>query len=429
MEPSERHLVRGIGRWDLVGILINGVVGAGIFALPAKLFGLLGNYSLLDWVACTALVGLIALCFAEVSSRFDKTGGPYLYALRAFGPRAGFLVGWIGWISRLLAYASVCNLTVNYAAAFYPPLAYGAWRFLAGSVITVAMTVIVVGGVRLSALTNNGFTVIKLTVLFGLAAVGLFHIVPARLALGHPPAAANFQSAIMLTLFAFLGFEAATVNGGEMRDPRRDAPFALVAGLIAVSVLYVLIQAVCIGTLPDLATSSRPLADSAIQVLGPIGGGIATLGAIVTMLGTLMVLLIAGPRIPFAMAEHGQLPGILAAIHPRFRTPHIAILVNCGLAWILTANGSVIGALSVSTLTRLVTYAVTCAALIALRHRNGGFAAARFRVPGGIAVAIVAVAASLWLMAASTRMEVISFTAILAAGVGLGALYRACRRG
>lgn len=429
MEPSERHLVRGIGRWDLVGILINGVVGAGIFALPAKLFGLLGNYSLLDWVACTALVGLIALCFAEVSSRFDKTGGPYLYALRAFGPRAGFLVGWIGWISRLLAYASVCNLTVNYAAAFYPPLAYGAWRFLAGSVITVAMTVIVVGGVRLSALTNNGFTVIKLTVLFGLAAVGLFHIVPARLALGHPPAAANFQSAIMLTLFAFLGFEAATVNGGEMRDPRRDAPFALVAGLIAVSVLYVLIQAVCIGTLPDLATSSRPLADSAIQVLGPIGGGIATLGAIVTMLGTLMVLLIAGPRIPFAMAEHGQLPGILAAIHPRFRTPHIAILVNGGLAWILTANGSVIGALSVSTLTRLVTYAVTCAALIALRHRNGGFAAARFRVPGGIAVAIVAVAASLWLMAASTRMEVISFTAILAAGVGLGALYRACRRG
>jgi amino acid transporter len=393
------------------------------------LFGLLGNYSLLDWVACTALVGLIALCFAEVSSRFDKTGGPYLYALTAFGPRAGFLVGWIGWISRLLAYASVCNLTVNYAAAFYPPLAYGAWRFLAGSVITVAMTVIVVGGVRLSALTNNGFTVIKLTVLFGLAAVGLFHIVPARLALGHPPAAANFQSAIMLTLFAFLGFEAATVNGGEMRDPRRDAPFALVAGLIAVSVLYVLIQAVCIGTLPDLATSSRPLADSAIQVLGPIGGGIATLGAIVTMLGTLMVLLIAGPRIPFAMAEHGQLPGILAAIHPRFRTPHIAILVNGGLAWILTANGSVIGALSVSTLTRLVTYAVTCAALIALRHRNGGFAAARFRVPGGIAVAIVAVAASLWLMAASTRMEVISFTAILAAGVGLGALYRACRRG
>src|ERR1700735_4932211 len=115
MEP-ERHLVRGIGRWDLVGILINGVVGAGIFALPAKLFGLLGSYSLLDWVACTALVGLIALCFAEVSSRFDKTGGPYLYALMAFGPQTGFLIGWIGWISRLLAYASICNLAVNYAA-------------------------------------------------------------------------------------------------------------------------------------------------------------------------------------------------------------------------------------------------------------------------------------------------------------------------
>jgi len=429
MEPSERHLVRGIGRWDLVGILINGVVGAGIFAVPAKLFGLLGSYSLLDWVACTALVGLIALCFAEVSSRFDKTGGPYLYALTAFGPQAGFLVGWIGWISRLLAYASVCNLAVNYAAAFYPPLADGAWRLFADSIVTIALTAIVARGVRLSALTNNGFTVIKLTVLFGLAAVGLFHIAPARLALGHLPSAGNFQSAIMLTLFAFMGFEAATVNGGEMCDPRRDAPFALVTGLIAVSVLYVLIQAVCIGTLPDLAASSRPLADSAIQMLGPIGGGIATLGAIVTMLGTLMVLLIAGPRIPFAMAEHGQLPGIFAAVHPRFRTPHIAILVNGGLAWLLTASGSVIGTLSVSTLTRLVTYAVTCAALIALRRRSGGHAQARFHVPGGITVAVAALVASLWLTAASTRMEAISFAAILVAGAGLGGLYAVCRRG
>jgi amino acid transporter len=341
----------------------------------------------------------------------------------------GFLVGWIGWISRLLAYASVCNLAVNYAAAFYPPLSGGAPRLLASSVVTVTLTAIVVRGVRLSAITNNGFTIIKLSVLFGLAAIGLFHIDSARLALGHAPPVGNFQSAIMLTLFAFLGFEAATVNGGEMRDPRRDAPFALVAGLIAVSVLYVLIQAVCIGTLPDLATSSRPLADSAIRVLGPIGGGIATLGAIVTMLGTLMVLLIAGPRVPFAMAEQGQLPRIFAMIHPRFRTPHIAILINGGLAWVLTANGSVIGALSVSTLTRLVTYAVTCAALIALRRRSGGHAQARFRVPGGIAVAVAALVASLWLMAASTWTEAISFVAIVAAGAALGVLYTVCRRG
>src|ERR1700692_923421 len=120
MESSEPSLVRGIGRWDLVGIFVNGVVGAGIFALPARLFGLVSTYSLLGWIACAALVGLFALCVAEVSSRFDKTGGPYLYVLVAFGPQAGFLVGWIGWVSRLLAYASVCNLAVNYAAAFYP---------------------------------------------------------------------------------------------------------------------------------------------------------------------------------------------------------------------------------------------------------------------------------------------------------------------
>jgi basic amino acid/polyamine antiporter, APA family len=428
MESSEPSLVRGIGRWDLVGIFVNGVVGAGIFALPARLFGLVSTYSLLGWIACAALVGLFALCFAEVSSRFDKTGGPYLYVLVAFGPQAGFLVGWIGWVSRLLAYASVCNLAVNYAAAFYPPLSSGTPHLLAASAVTIALTTIVLSGVRISAYTNNGFTIVKLTVLVGLSAVGLFQIAPARFALAHVPAAGQFQSAIMLMLFAFLGFEAATVNGGEMRDPRRDAPFALGVGLIGVTLLYLALQAVCIGTVPDLVASSRPLADSAIQVLGPIGGGLATLGAVVTMLGTLMVLVIAGSRVPFAMAEHGQLPKLFRAVHPRFLTPHVAILIHGTLALILTANGSVIGALSISTLTRLATYAATCAALIALRRRDDTAMPARFRAPGGTVVAIAAVGASLWLMLASTWMEAISFSTILLVGAGVGTLYAARRR-
>jgi amino acid transporter len=428
MESSERTLLRGIGRWDLVGIFINGVVGAGIFALPAKLFGQVGTYSLFGWIVCAALVGLFALCFAEVSSRFDRTGGPYLFVLTAFGLKAGFLIGWIGWVSRLLAYSSVCNLAVNYGAAFYPPLAAGLPRLLAIGVITIALTIIVIIGVRISAYANNGFTIVKLTVLIGLAAVGLFHLDPSRFALGQVPSAGQFQSAILLMLFAFMGFEAATVNGGEMRDPRRDAPFALLTGLIAVTLLYIALQAVCIGTIPDLAASSRPLADSAIQVLGPIGGGVATLGAIVTMLGTLMVLMFAGSRVPFAMAERGQLPKLLSAVHPRFRTPHIAILTHGALCLVVTANSSVIGALSVSTLTRLATYAATCAALIALRRRDETATHARFRAPSGTVVATVAAGASLWLMLASTRAEAIGFTAILLAGAGIGGVYALSRR-
>ena len=439
MEPSERNLaegslVRGIGRWDLVGILVNGVVGAGIFALPARLFGLIGAYSLVGWAACAALVALFAVCFAEVSSRFDRTGGPYLYVLTAFGPKAGFLIGWIGWVSRLLAYASVCNLAVNYAAAFYVPLSSGLPHLLAATAITVALTGIVLRGVRLSALINNGFTIVKLTVLFGLAAAGIAHVALshdelARLALPAIPPIGQFQSAIMLMLFAFMGFEAATVNGGEMRNPRRDAPFALVTGVVAVTVLYVMIQTVCIGTLPDLVSSNRPLADSAIRILGLAGGAVATASAVITMLGTLMVLVIAGSRVPFAMAEHEQIPQIFQAIHPRFRTPHIAILVHGALALILTANGSVVGALSVSTLTRLVTYAATCAALIALRQRREPHLEARFRMPGGVVIAAAAIAASLWLILASTRMEAISFTAILLAGAALGGFYAVRRPG
>jgi APA family basic amino acid/polyamine antiporter len=433
MEPPDRSLMRGIGRWDLVGILINGTVGAGIFAVPAKAFGLIGTYSIFGWIACAALVALFAICFAEVSSRFDGTGGPYLYVIRAFGPQAGYLIGWIGWVSRLLAYASVCNLAVNYAGIFYTPLSSNVPHLVAISAIAVALTAIVLLGVRLSAMINNGFTVIKLIVLFGLAAAGLVHIALSptdisRLALPPIPAVGQFQSAVMLMLFAFIGFEAATINGGEMREPRRDAPFALIAGLIAVTGLYVLIQLVCIGTVPDLIASNRPLADSAVQILGPIGGRIVTLGAVITMIGTLMVLLIVGPRMLFAMAEHGQLPAIFSAIHPRFRTPHLAILMHSVLAWVLTANSSVIGALSVATLTRLVTYAATCAAMIALRRHGDAMAKAHFRVPGGTGIAIAAVATSLWLIMASTSTEVLSFAAILLIGIALGGGYAILRR-
>lgn len=423
MESSERSLVRGIGRWDLVGIFINGVVGAGIFALPATLFGLVGTYSLLGWIACAALVGLFGLCFAEVSSRFDKTGGPYLFVLTVFGPKAGFLIGWIGWISRLLAFASLCNLAVNYAAAFYPPLSANVAHLLAVTLVTATLTAITLIGVRISAVINNGFTIVKLAVLIGLAGVGMFHLAPDRFALAPLPPASQFQSAIMLMLFAFVGFESATMNSGEMRDPHRDAPFALAAGLAGISILYIALQAVCIGTIDDLGASNRPLADSAIQLMGPVGGGLVTLGAVITMLGTLMVLMIVGSRVPFAMAEHNQFPSLFRSIHPRFRTPHIAILTHGALALILTANSSVIGALSASTLTRLVTYAATCAALIALRRRESSTAHAPFHAPGGIVAALAAISASLWLMMVSTRAEAIAFAAILVLGAGLGGLY------
>ncbi len=428
MDSAETRLVRGIGRWDLVGILVNAVVGAGIFALPAKLFALIGSFSVLAWVAGAALVGLIALCFAEVSSRFDKTGGPYLYTLTAFGPKAGYLIGWIGWVSRLLAYASVCNLSVDYAAAFYGPLSAGLPHALATSLITVALTLVVLRGVRFSAHANNAFTIVKLAVLLSLVVVGLMHLDPARFSFAPVPRPGQAQSAILLMLFAFLGFEGATVNGGEMRNPRRDAPFALGVGLAGVAILYVLVQAVCIGTVPDLAVSTRPIADGAIRVLGPIGGGIATFGAVVSMLGTLTVLLIASPRVPFAMAEHGQLPKVFAAIHPRFRTPHIAILAHGGLAWLLTETGSVVGALTISTLTRLITYVATCAALLMLRQRPGTAAKARFAAPAGATVAAVAIAASLWLMLGTTRQEAMSFVAIVLLGALIAGTYAFRRR-
>jgi APA family basic amino acid/polyamine antiporter len=202
---------------------------------------------------------------------------------------------------------------------------------------------------------------------------------------------------------------------GEVADPRRNAPFALLIGIAFVVVLYLLIQFVSIGTLPTLADSTRPLADAAAGFMGPIGGTIITAGALISITGTLNVITMVSPRLPFAMAEKGQLPRIFAATHPRYHTPWVSILVSAAVMLVLTLQGSFISSLTISTVIRLVTYAATCAALPVLRKRAGEDIGA-FRAPAGIVVAVAAIALCAWLL--STALSQLRLTAI-AAVIGL----------
>src|SRR6476660_8379151 len=159
---SEEGLVRGIRRWDLVAVTINGIIGAGIFGLPSKVYGLIGGYSLIAFFACALVVMLIILCFAEVSSRFEETGGPYLYARAAFGPTVAFEIGWLIWLARLTAFAANCNLLVAYISYFVPAATNSFWRASIIIIVVVVLAAINLLGIRQAAIVSNVFTIGKL---------------------------------------------------------------------------------------------------------------------------------------------------------------------------------------------------------------------------------------------------------------------------
>ncbi len=407
----------------MVALFINSVVGAGIFGLPARVHELLGPYALLAYVACALLVLMVVLCFAEAGSRFEQTGGPYLYAREAFGPVVGFQVGWLVWLTRVTAFAALCNLLIDYLGHLAPALASGAGRVAVAALLTIAIAAVNLRGVRAAAIVANAFTVAKLVPLLLFVAVGLFFVEPSRYVPQHVPGPADFSAAVLLLVFAFTGFETATVPAGEVRDPRRTLPFAILASLALIVPLYVLIQVVAIGTLPGLGGSATPLADAAGRFAGSLGAGAIVLGALVSITGTLNGLVLSAPRLLYAMAEHGQLPAPLARTHARFHTPHRAIVFTAACMLALTLSGSFLGAVALSTITRLLAYAATCIAVPVLRRREGdGLAPAAFRVPAASWVVGGALLVIGWLVLHAGQAELRNVALAMLAGALLMAV-------
>ena len=415
-KTSPEGLLRGIRKWDLVAVAINAVIGAGIFGLPSKVFALIGSYSLIAFIACALVVTLIILCFAEVGSRFDATGGPYLYAREAFGPTVAFEVGWLIWLARITAFAANFNLMITYLSYFWPAAKTVLPRTVLIIFVVIGLTAINIVGVRQTAVFSNLFTVGKLVPILLFIAAGLFFLNPSAFALGEHPSAGGFSKSVLLLIYAFTGFEMAAIPAGESRDPRRHLPRALLMAIAVVAVTYILIQVVCIGTLPELGQSQMPLADAGRRFFGRAGGAIISAGVVMSVVGNLNIVLLSGSRVPFAIAEQKQLPGFLAIIHREFFTPYVAILITATLMLILTLKTSFLEALTISTIARLVTYAVTCAALPVLRRRKG-VPAPMFKVRGGPVIAVAALILAVWLLMNSTRREAV--TALIAAAVGM----------
>ena len=425
---TEEKLVRGIGRWDLTAVVINCIIGAGIFGLPSKVQAQIGSYSLFAFVACAITVAFIILCHAEVASRFTKTGGGYLYAKEAFGQTFAFEVGWVYWIVRLTTFAANCNLFVTYFGFLYPPATDPYVRVAIILVVTLGLSAVNIVGVKQTAAASNVFTFGKLIPLLLFIVVGLFFIDSGNFNFDAVPAYTSFSSAVLLLIYAFVGFEVALIPAGEVENPQKNYPFALFTALAVVAFFYILIQVVSIGTLPGLASSERPIADAANTFMGPVGAAIIVVGALISILGNLNVGLLGASRITYAMGATDQMPRSLASTHERFRTPWVSIVLNAVIIFVLTVQASFLTAVAIATITRLMVYATTCASLLVFRRRKD-MPPAPFLAPLGAVAAILSLGLIIWLLTnVDFAKEGLPIIIAAAAGLVLYGIFRLVRK-
>ena len=414
-------LRRELGRWDLTAIGINQVIGAAVFAMPAAVAGLVGGWSPLLIVAVGFASLLIAATFAEVGSRFDGTGGPYLYTRAAFGRFAAFEVGWMQWFTRVASWASVINVLILSLGFYWPSVTTGVTRIALLTAIIAVLAIINVLGIRQSAWVVNTLAIGKLIPLvlfiaFGLPAVDIALVTP-----GPVPGLSSVSSSALLLIFAFGGYEVVPVPAGEAKDPRRGVPFALLMTIIIVTIILTLVQVAALGTLPGLPQSKTPLADASARVMGGAAAALMTLGAVMSTTGNNMGQALSGSRSLFALAEQGDLPRMLARISARFGTPVSAILVTAGISLVLATTGTFVTMAAASAVSRLVVYVATCAS--ALRLRRAAFvsrvAPPTLTLPLGPVVPSAAILIALGILAGATTRQLLAGAGALAAGAVL----------
>ena len=374
-QPSQ-GLVRTLGRWSLTALMVNSIIGGGIFGLPSILAARLGALSPLSCLGAGAGILIIAGCIAEVSSRYEETGGLYLYARDALGRFAGLLVAWLTWLTRIAAPAAAANLFCTYLAQFFPSLATRTGELLVLAVLLGHLALLNYIGVKAGKHVSNLFTAVKVGFLLFFVLVGLLVLVlrpEIRVPLSVPNVSArSWFEAILLLVYAYGGFEGALFVGGESTNPKRDTPVALLRALAAVSLIYTGVQFVTIATLPGAASSARPLSDAAQHFLGPTGATAMALAALVSAYGYLSANLLHSPRITFAMAEQGDFPAFLAAVHPKYRTPYFSIILYALIVFVFAALGNFQWNAMLSAVSRLAIYGAMAIAVPVLRSRRDG---------------------------------------------------------
>jgi basic amino acid/polyamine antiporter, APA family len=421
---SQPALRRELGRWDLTAIGVNQVIGSAIFLLPANVAKEIGPWGPMAFLLVGLASLLIALCFAEVGSRFDRTGGPYLPARVAFGRFIGFEVGWMMWFTRVASQASVSNGLALALAFYWPALSSGTPRMALITGVTLTLMWINLRGIKQSSLFVNVLTVGKLLPLLLFIVVGIWFVDPARFSAMPDVSVPQAGAAALLLIFAYGGYEVTGVPAGEAANPRRDVPFAFMMTILTVAAVMTLTSAVATGVLPDVAQSATPLADGAAIFMGAIGALIISVGSAVSMTGNNMGQVLTGSRTIFALAENGDLPRWFARVHPTHQTPSNAIIFTSAVALTLALTGSFVTLAAVSAVARLVMYLAVCTATLVLRRRqpDAQMGPAQFTAPFGPVVPVLACLVALSILAGASTQQLLMGTYALIAGAILFAI-------
>jgi amino acid transporter len=410
---GERSLVRGVSRWQVVALIFNTILGAGILGLPSKAYAAAGIYSLLALALALLLVVGVALCLSELASRYETTGGPYIYVQQAFGERPAFLAGWLIYASRVFTAATHLSLLLTYSYALFPGLELPLWSSIAAVVLVIAFTGLTLRGAKQAAVANGFFGAVKVGGLAAIALLGLAAIDVNVFPVTGAIEADSFSGVILLFMFAMMGFESATIVAGEIKNPQRNLPFGILVGISGAAALYAALMVASIALVPNLAETERPIAEIAKALFGRGGEMFAAGGAVLMLLGSLAAGFFLAPRLLFALGSTSYLPRVMGAVHPRWRTPHVAILATGAIVIALALSGDFLTVLSIATSTRMLVYAACCAALLKLRRRDADRRPS-FVVPGGPVIPILAAVLSILVLVQGAWAELPAL-----AGIGL----------
>jgi APA family basic amino acid/polyamine antiporter len=417
MRRADEQLVRAIGIPALTANIVNSTIGAGIFVLPALVAKGLGPAAPLAFLCCALAMVMFVTCFAIAGSRVSLTGGLYAYVEVAFGRYVGFLAGALYCLTAISAVAGIINVLVNSIAGIVPLVGNPILRVLIMFLVYGVLVAINVRGVRAGARAVTVVTLAKLLPILLFVCAGIFFIHPANLGWSTWPGSKALGDSIVVLMFAFVGIEVALIPSGEVKNPARTVPRAAYLALVITTVIYIMIQLVAQGILgSDLANHpDAPLAEAAAKFLGDIGRTVLLAGASISAFGFVTSDILSSPRMIFAFGRDGVLPAWFAHVHPRYRSPDVAIITYAVIAFVLSVTSTFEALALLSNVAVLLMYLLCCAACWFLVQRDVRSDGQPFNFPGAKIVPLLAITAILWILAHATMKEFAVNGAVLVA--------------
>jgi len=417
-EKTDEGLKRVIGVPGLTLSIVNGIIGAGIFALPAIVGIAMGAFGVFSYIFCSIMLAAIMLCYAEIGSRVTSSGGSYAYVEAAFGDFPGYIVNWLyffGW--SILGSAALMNIIADSLAVLFPAFSNPPVRGFFFFVLIGFMILINVRGAKQGIGFVKGIAIIKLLPLLCIIIFGFSQVKAANLQWEHAPSLKTFADTALILFFAFAGFETSLGVSGEFKNPKRTVPLGLFLGGTIVLIVYMLLQMVTQGVLGAAIAGFKdaPLAAVAEKIIGPVGATILLITAAISCFGSVSADVMATPRSLFAAANDGMFPKFLGKVHPKFATPYLAVITYGSLIFIFSIAGGFKQLAVLASAAILLIYLAVILATIKLRMKKQDADEKTFRAPGGLITPCIGIAAIIWLLSSLSKWEILSTLIFIAA--------------